>query len=422
VENTVNEVVPQIVKALTTPIQAADASEEEKSLPESIVFTGTLDEVNQVFSDNGWSDGMAIVPPTVERIEEFLKYTDYAPDEEIAILASANRRATPWNIAANAVMAGARPEHMPIIIAMVQAVGDPRYRVSYSRRAGSTHSFQTYYWLNGPVARQLGVDFGQGLIAHPVNQVLGRTMSLIERNIAGYRIKLTQVGTFGKVTSWVLAEDEEAALRLGWKPNHVEKGFDLNANVVTTGESTVWGQNLIPATSDAKILMQLMAYDITKKEQFAAGWLGSRRVLLVAPTTAQVLAEGGYTKESLAEDLAETARIVTYEWAFSKVHGSYGAIYPPFEQELAETLAEPRAEKGKLPPWLPRFPGWEEIKTTPVVPDPSYLQILVVGDPSRNKVQTLSANGYSTMEIRLPDNWDELMKEAGYPPLDDFLL
>ena len=91
-------------------------------------------------------------------------------------------------------MAGARPEHMPMLIAMVQSIGDPRYKVSYSRRAGSTHSFNTYYWVNGPVARQLGVDFGQGLIAHPINKVIGRAMSLIERNIAGYQIKLTQVG------------------------------------------------------------------------------------------------------------------------------------------------------------------------------------------------------------------------------------
>jgi hypothetical protein len=421
VQNTVKEVVPQIVKALTTPVKLADEAKEKKD-PARIVFTGTLDEVNRHFSDNGWSDGMAIIPPTAERIKEFLKYTSYAPNEEIGILVSANLRATPWNIAANAVMAGARPEHMPILIAMVQAIGNPRYKVSYSRRAGSTHSFQTYYWLNGPVARQLGVDFGQGLVAHPVNKVLGRAMSLIERNIAGYQIKLTQVGTFGKATSWVLAEDEESALRIGWKPYHVENGRDLNANTVTTGESTVWGHNLIPATSDPKILMQLIAYDITNKEQFAAGWNGSKRVLLVTPTTAQVLAEGGYTKESLKADLAKTARVVTYEWAFSKVHGSYGAIYPPFEEELAKTLAEPRAEKGKLPPWLPRFPGWEEIKTTPSVEEPNDLEILVVGDPSRNKVQTLTANGYSTTEIRLPKNWDELMQKAGYRPLSEFLL
>ena len=319
VQHTVNEVVPQIVKALTSRIEdgvSSSPNSKEKLSPEKrVVVTGTLEEVNRYFSDNGWSDGMAIVPPTIERIKEFLRYTDYGQHEQIAVLPGANLGATPWNIAANAVMAGARPEHMPILIAMVQAIGDPKYAVSYSRRVTSTHSFQTYFWLNGPVARQLGIDFGQGLIAHPVNKVIGRTMSLIERNLIGAQIKLTQMGTYGKTTSWVLAEDDESTLQIGWKPYHVEKGFDLNASTVTTGESTVWGQNLIPATSDPKILMQLMAYDLTHKEQFAAGWNGSSRVFLVTPTTAKVLADGGYTKESLKADLANTARIVSYEWA-----------------------------------------------------------------------------------------------------------
>jgi hypothetical protein len=421
VQNTVREVVPQIVKTLTSKIEVS-ASAKEKKNPERVVFKGTLEDVNRYFSDNGWSDGMAIVPPTVERINDFLRYTGYGADDEVAVLPGANLRATPRNIAANAIMAGARPEHMPILIAMVQALGDPKYAVSYMRRAGSTHSFQTYFWLNGPITRQLGVDFGQGLVAHPINQVLGRTMSLIERNIAGYQIKSTQVGSFGKVTSWVLAEDEASTLQIGWKPNHVEKGFDLNANTVVTGESTVWGQNLIPSTSDAKTVMQLVAYDITKKEQFAAGWIGSKRVLLMTPTTAKVLADGGYSKESLKVDLAKTARIVSYEWAFSKVHGSYGTIYPPFAEELAKTMAEPVAERGKLPPWYPRFPGWEDIQTHPVVTNPSDVEILVLGDPSRNKVQTLSANGYSAKEIRLPPKWDQLMKEAGYRPLREFYL
>jgi len=137
-ENTAKQVMPQIVKGLTAKISATETKEKEKTAKNSIVFNGTLEEINRYFADTGWSDGMAIVPPTPERIEQFLKYTDYGPDEEIAILASANLRATPRIIAANAIMAGARPEHMPIVIAMVQAIGNPKYKISYSRRAGST--------------------------------------------------------------------------------------------------------------------------------------------------------------------------------------------------------------------------------------------------------------------------------------------
>ncbi len=91
-------------------------------------------------------------------------------------------------------MAGCRPEHMPILIAAVKAMGDPAFRLSMS--GGSTHSFVHFYLVNGPLARQLQIDHGQGLIAHSTNQVIGRALGLIERNIAGFRIKETQMGTF----------------------------------------------------------------------------------------------------------------------------------------------------------------------------------------------------------------------------------
>ena len=422
-ENAVKIVVPQVIEALTKPLPES-ASAQEASLKEKkareVVFTGTVDEVNRYFSDYQWSDGMAIIPPTVERVEEFLQYTDYAPYEEIAVLPLANLRATPWNIAVNAVMAGARPQYMPIIIAAVQAIGDPAFRLAVT--GGSTHSFNTFYWVNGPLARQLGIDYGQGLIAAQANQAIGRTMSLIERNIAGFRIKETQMGTFGKLQSWVLAEDEEALKKIGWQPDHVEKGFDKDVSTVSVASSTFMGQNIIPSTSDPKILMQLLAYGITYNEAFASGMIDSPRTLLITPTTAEVLAQGGYTKKTLIEDLVETARKPTYEWTFSKVYGSYGRIFSAFDKEVEKDRNDPRAAKGKLPPWYPRAPGWEEIKTIPSI-TPNGIRILVCGDPSRNKAQVLAGGtGRSVKEVKLPATWDELMEKAGYRPLKEFVI
>lgn len=421
-ENATNVVVPQVVQALTKPLAESSPNQEGalKKKASEVVFTGTLDEVNRYFADYQWSDGMAIIPPTVERVEEFLKYTGYAPHEEIAVLPLANLRATPWNIAVNAVMAGARPEHMPVIIAAVQAIGDPAYRLTVT--GGSTHSLSTFYWLNGPLARQLGIDYGQGLIAAPANAAIGRTMSLIERNIAGFRIKETQMGTFGKLQSWVLAEDEEALKNIGWEPDHVERGFDRNANTVAAASSSFMGQNIIPSTSDPKILMQLLAYGITYNEAFASGMIDSPRTLLITPGTAEVLAKGGYTKKKLIEELVDTARKPTYEWTFSKVYGSYGRIFGSFDREVERDLGDRRAAKGKLPPWYPRTPGWEEIKTIPSIA-PNGIRILVCGDPSRNKAQVLAgATGKAVKQVKLPANWDALMDKAGYRPLKEFVI
>lgn len=411
-------VVPQIVDALTRPIKASNDSAGKRENGE-IVFTGTIDQINRYFTERGWSDGMSITPPTKERVAEFLKYTDYPPDQEIAVLPVANLKATPRNIAVNAIMAGCRPEHMPILIAAVQAMADPAFR--YRHHGGSTHSFMNFFWVNGPIARQLGIDHGQGLIANPVNAVLGRAMSLIERNIAGFRIKETQMGSFGKQLSWFLAEDEEAMSKLGWEPYHVEKGFAKNANTVSVGYSTLWGRNLTPSTSDPQILMQVIAYGMVNTEAFASGFTGqSRRYVLITPGVAKILANGGYTKKSLRQDLIKTGRKITYEAVFSKVYGSFGPVYDSFEAELERALRDRSTRKGMLPPWYPRIPGWENIETSPAI---RQVEFIICGDPARNKVQILAGGpGTATKEIKLPAKWDELMANAGYRPLKDFFL
>jgi hypothetical protein len=201
---------------------------------------------------------------------------------------------------------------------------------------------------------------------------------------------LQMITLFGYPVSWVLAEDEKFLFEIGWEPYHVEKGFDKNVSTVTGCCSTMWGQNNIPATSDATIVMQLIAREMTYKEGLASGSLGSARTELITPPVAKVLADGGYTKKSLKEDLVKTARIGAFEYNWHRVYGSFGRVYPPFEKTLAEFLASPAAEKGRLPPWYPEFPGWEEFVTTPSL-QAGKVEILVCGDRSRNKTQTMAS-------------------------------
>ena len=418
-ENITHIVFPQIVELLTKPIKA---SKERDAVPKptDIVFTGTIDEVNRYFVDKKWGDGMAIIPPTKEKVEEFLQYTDLPPDEEIAILPAANLRSTPWNIAVNGVMAGCRPEYMPILIAFVKAINEPS---SFGFGFGSTHSWIPYLWANGPIARQLGIDSEQGLITHPVNAAIGRTLGLIVMNLAGFRIKESRMGTYGYTPSWTLAEDEESCLEIGWEPYHVQKGFGLNESTVSATTSTMWGQNNIPAVSDItpEIAMQLIAREMAYKSTFASGTSVAQRTVMITPPVAKVIASGGYTKKTLEEDLATTAALTTFEFTFSQVYGSFGAKYLPFQEQLAKNLESSMSQKGKLPPWYPRFPGWEEIATTPYV-RPGMTAILVCGDRSRNKTQTLPGAPVVTKKIELPAKWDSLMQKAGYRPLKEFFL
>jgi hypothetical protein len=104
----------------------------EKEIPpeptaREIVFRGAFEEVNAYFYEREWSDGLPIVPPTVEKIEEFLSYTDRSPEESLGILLPENRALTIWAVAVNGVMAGCRPQYMPILVALAEAMADPFY-------------------------------------------------------------------------------------------------------------------------------------------------------------------------------------------------------------------------------------------------------------------------------------------------------
>jgi hypothetical protein len=311
---------------------------------------------------------------------------------------------------------------MPILIAYVKAIGDP---VKGPRMFfGSTHSWIPYLWVSGPLARQLDIDHGQGLISHTTNRVLGRVLGLIVRNLAGFRIKETAMGTYGYTVPWVLSENEELLRDIGWEPYHVEKGFDINTSTVTASSATAWGQNNIPALSlvNVNTVMQLIAREMVYKEGFASGQIGIQRTELISPPVARVLATEYKKKQSLIDDLIGAARKTTFEAAYSKLYGSFGPVYGSFEEILNELMSSPEAEKGKLPPWYGRFPGWEEIVTSPCISKERSPEILVCGDASRNKTQTLPGGSVSTCEVVLPKKWDKLMSDLGYPALSEFYI
>src|SRR6185503_9143538 len=97
---------------------------------DDIVYEGSFEDVNDYFRSREWTDELPIVPPTIEKVEAFLKHTKRAPDEPIAVLPQGNLQAVPLNIAANAVMAGCRPEMMPLLIATVEAIADNTYNLN----------------------------------------------------------------------------------------------------------------------------------------------------------------------------------------------------------------------------------------------------------------------------------------------------
>lgn len=421
VRNTMEILWPQIVDALTEPIsdkERSDGASGSKGDIRDDAFYGTIDEINEYFTDMEWSDGLPIVPPTYEKVESFLKYTDMSWDETVAVLPVAHRNTTVWHVAVNAVMAGCRPEYMPILIALTKGLGDPEFR----RTLASTHAWIPYCWLNGPVARQLGIDSGQGQINEAANVSIGRFMNLALMNLCGYYVKQDRMGSFGYPMSWCMAEDEEACLRVGWKPYHVREGFGLNESTITLSSTLLWGNNMAPSTTDPQKIMELMAWDISERSQFALGsgrQFTFRTVLMTEPVAA-ILSEKYRSPEALEKDLIDASRRPVKERAFANYYANPGGAKDGGAHSLKQYQGHIRKDEGGK---MTATPEWYDSPDAEQMTIPTMKQgmtaFLVTGDAARNKVQTMPGGGYATIKIELPANWDSLMAELGYTPLRD---
>lgn len=423
VRNTREILWPQIVDALTEPIsdkERSDGATGSKGDIRDDAFYGTIDEINEYFTDMELSDGLPIVPPTYEKVESFLKYTDMSWDETVAVLPVAHRNTTVWHVAVNAVMAGCRPEYMPILIALTKGLGDPEFR----RTLASTHAWIPYCWLNGPVARQLGIDSGQGQINEAANVSIGRFMNLALMNLCGYYVKQDRMGSFGYPMSWCMAEDEEACLRVGWKPYHVREGFGLNESTITLSSTLLWGNNMAPSTTDPQKIMELMAWDISERSQFALGsgrQFTFRTVLMTEPVAA-ILSEKYRSPEALEKDLVDASRRPVKERAFANYYANPGGAKDGGAHSLKQYQGHIRKDEGGK---MTATPEWYDSPDAEQMTIPTMKQgmtaFLVTGDAARNKVQTMPGGGYATIKIELPANWDSLMAELGYTPLRDCL-
>lgn len=421
-------IYPLVVEALTTAITQEEIDEyadQGMTSYDDVLISGTYDVIQEYYREAGYTDGLPIGLPTQQAVEEYLEYTPYNGSDVLGIYPLAYRECRVYTVAANAIMAGCPPEYMPLCIAFVKCMGDGEWR----RPLASTHGWTPYAWLNGPVARQLGIDCGQGMISEQANKILGRFIELAMMNIGGYYVKENRMGTFGYMTPWVFSEDERACLDIGWEPYHVEKGYSLNSNTLTAASMLEWGNNITPATTDAGQIMQLMAWDITEKQQNGLGNTNPQvwRTVFVTEPVAANLAESYPTKGDLDDALVATARrplwlrVYANFWANT---GSFQYLSHTIEEHYDMLLADAQEQAAMtaVPDWLkPLFPGVSQLMTVATM-NAGQTPLLVCGDSTRNKVQVMPGGGYVTVEIELPYNWDALLAESGYAPLESYYL
>ena len=406
-DNILGITLPQVINDLLEAPEAA--SEDREPGARDIIVKGSFDEINDYFYDNELSDGLPIVPPTLDRIEAFLRFTERDPGEVLSILLPDSRAVTIWSIAVNGVMAGCRPEYMPVLIAVVEAMSDPYYGVEH---AGSTPGGDTLIILNGPIIKELGFNYTQGVMRDGFrpNTSVGRFWRLFMRNVVGFLPHRNDKATFGNTWRVVVAENEDVVAKLGWEPNSVDMGFETGTNTVTIARYT--GGNHISSVSGSTpeammpYLADAMKRQISWQLGFTIGGVAGtlRPMLMLSPILAETFAAGGWTKIDIQRALFEMARIPAWEaerlqrdWCF-KPHWNIA------QEVKMGRLAKVFGESD------------DPNRLVPLVWEAEDYMVLVTGDLGRNSAYVFAPQGvvgYPTCKkIVLPSNWNEIRLNA----------
>lgn len=178
------------------------------------------------------TDGLPVVPPTAERVSIMLSSNGYKTEEEIAVLPPGFETATAGDIAICAVMAGCKSEYFPVLIAAVDALADMNFNLVGI--ATTTGSAAPAYIVNGPLAEKIGLNSGHNALGsgHRANATIGRAMTLILQNIGGAIPGEVDMATLGQPAKYSCCFAENTA-ESPWPPLHVERGFAIDASVVT---------------------------------------------------------------------------------------------------------------------------------------------------------------------------------------------
>ncbi|HOG47233.1 MAG TPA: hypothetical protein PLB78_11405, partial [Anaerolineae bacterium] len=267
------------------------------------------EEIEDRFYRDGCTDGLPIVPPTPERVMKMIEYNRLDPKQVIATIPPQGGQATVEKIAINAVMAGCRPEYLPVLIAAVEAMTSEGFDL-FGVQA-TTHPCAMLTLINGPIAKKLDINSGAGAMGPGwrANATIGRAVRLTLLNIGGARPgsvdKATQ-GTPAKF-SFCFAENEDAS---PWEPFHVERGFKPTDSTVTVlgleGPHDINGQDASKATSFLRIVAGSIMAPGSSNFRFVTG---SDLVICIGPEHAALVARDGLTKDDIREYLFRTARV-----------------------------------------------------------------------------------------------------------------
>ncbi len=367
------------------PVDRAQAASFSR---DAIVARGTVEEIAADFEARHWSDGLPIIVPTPDRVRAFLDQAVDPPEHIIGIMMPSGSAATVHNVAVNGVMAGCAPEHMPVLVAIAEAISDPGYGHEHS---GDTTGGDALVILNGPAIGRLGFNCEGAALrdGHRANTTVGRFVRLLLRNVARSLPGGADKSTFGNTFRVVLAEHEAAANALGWATFGQDQGFTPADSLATVSRMTggavvgsIYGRDPEPILRYlADGLVRLSCWELVFTVGFAPGTY--RPLLVLSPMVARTLSRAGLSKEDVRQGLFRHARLPAER--LETIIGPWTNLVPgrPTLRQLVDKgLAAPIFAESDNPGRL-----------VPIVERPEHIHIVVSGDPMRSNAYVFASNG-----------------------------
>ncbi|HXG16911.1 MAG TPA: hypothetical protein VNK50_11720 [Calidithermus sp.] len=327
---------------------------------------GGLDDAIEFCFQQGWSDGLPVVPPTPAKVQAMLEAAGLDPGQEIAVIEHRAVRITAEKVAINAVMAGCRPEYMPVVVAAVEAMGDPRW--SYHGPGTSTAGAAVLMIVNGPVRRDLDINCGDNLFGPGwrANLTIGRAVRLIMRNVCGSRPGTLDRGTLGHPgkLSYVIGENEEES---PWPPLHVERGFRPEQSTVTIMAAEGPHQFYNQLSSTAEGVLTTLADDM----RISGNVMGQPQYAVVlAGEHMRTIAADGWGKKEIRQFLWE--RTHNSHAHLKRTYRMAGAVQPGDEERMRPLVETPDdilvvAAGGRAGAFSCYIPGWGSKRSSQAV-------------------------------------------------------
>jgi hypothetical protein len=289
----IEQAIATLIAPLTAP-ERATGTIAPAPHPE-IAATGNLEQIQRVFHEKGFTDGLPIVPPTREAVAAMLKGTSHSPDEVVAeAFVPEGLRVSVRQVAINAVMAGCLPEQMPVLLATIEAY----QKFNLNSMLRSTNSFAFMQVVNGPIATTLKMNSGVNAVGpgNQANAAMGRALRLFITNLGGGAPGVNIMAVIGANAnySFMFAENEAES---PWEPLSVTRGFGKDESTLTLfsgGWAHAGNYGLGTELSDVP-------------PDLARFQLPSGAVLIISPPRAADLARQGMSKEDVRRFLQQNA-------------------------------------------------------------------------------------------------------------------